>query len=188
MRILEASRKPTVPVSMHQHPLGHRRHARRALFASIVGERCFAERVLGLSRARARDHCRAFARGFVLSLRFDALRVLTGAALGSGKAQGKEAFRELSHRVLGRDVPAGLLGILPTLRPGDGAALAGTLLAATQRDELLRRHDEDWFRNPRAQAELRAEDEGPRPVHAAFEAAISSEISRLVGALTATLG
>ncbi|MBM4376692.1 MAG: hypothetical protein FJ095_16540 [Deltaproteobacteria bacterium] len=188
MRILEASRTPATPVSMHQHPNGSRRHARRALFSSVVGEVSFAERVLGLSRVRAREHRRAFARGIALSLRFDALRVLSGAALTSGVSRGREVFLEVSHRVLARDVPGSLLAVLPTLRPGDGAALTGALLAGAQRRELIERHDEDWYRNPRAHAELRAEDEGVRTVDPIAEETLAGEVSRLVEVLGHAIG
>jgi len=47
---------------------------------------------------------------------------------------------------------------VPSLRPGDGVALAGALLSAVHRREIIERHDEDWFQNPRAIAELRHED------------------------------
>ncbi len=188
MRILEAARRASIPLAMHQHPLGHRRHARRALFASIVGETAFASRVLGLSRPAARDHRRVFAGGLVASLRIDAVRVLTADALRSGTSHAREAFREWSHRVLGRDVPPVLLGVVPTLRPGDGAALTGALLASSQRRAAIDRHDEDWFRNPRAQAELRAEDEAPRTDVRVSEEFLETALEELTASLGDALG
>jgi hypothetical protein len=43
------------------------------------------------------------------------------------------------------------------VRPRDSQRFAGALLAASRHETLVQTHDEDWFRNPRAIAELRAE-------------------------------
>jgi hypothetical protein len=43
------------------------------------------------------------------------------------------------------------------VRPRDSQHFAGALLAASRHETLLQTHDEDWFRNPRAITELRAE-------------------------------
>ncbi|MBM4358172.1 MAG: hypothetical protein FJ096_08675 [Deltaproteobacteria bacterium] len=135
----------------------------RALFASIVAEESFAARVLRQGKGPTRDHRRHVLAAFVTSLRIDALRVLVLAALRGGVARGRERYRDLAERVLGRGAPGVLIGVMPSLRPGDGAALAGSLAAIGRRFELVATHDEDWFRNPRALAELRDELSRPRP-------------------------
>ena len=48
-------------------------------------------------------------------------------------------------------------GVFIRVRPRDNQRFAGALLAASRHETLLQTHDEDWFRNPRAIAELRAE-------------------------------
>ncbi len=152
--VLDASRPQTLPFALHQHPLGVRRHVERTLFASIVAEPAFALRVLGLGRARAFDHRREVARALLVSLRIDAWRVVVGAAAYRGQAALTEAYRDLGERVLGPGLPAELVALLPLLRPGDGAALCGALLAAERRERLIANFDVDWFANPRAIEEL----------------------------------
>jgi hypothetical protein len=44
---------------------------------------------------------------------------------------------------------------------GDAQRLAGVFLAATRAAQLAEEHDEDWFRNPRAIEQLRAEARVP---------------------------
>jgi hypothetical protein len=83
--------------------------------------------------------------------------VLTAQALRDGVRAARERHRDIGEAVLGGIGPE-LCGVLPTLRSGDGAALCGSLLSALRRRELIDRYDEDWFRNPRAIAELRHED------------------------------
>jgi hypothetical protein len=45
------------------------------------------------------------------------------------------------------------------MRADEGQRLSGLLLAASWHRRLLEAHDEDWFRNPRAIEEIRAEAE-----------------------------
>lgn len=188
MRVLEASRPSALPLALHQHPLGIRKHSRRALFASIVAETAFARKVLGLAPGPSRDHRRAVAFGFVTSLRVDALRVLVAEALRDGVSKAREAYRELAHRVLGHDIPGTLLGVVPTLRTGDGAALIGTVVASLERRELVDRHDEDWFRNPRALAELRDADGRPRGEATVSESSLEAATVALSGDLSDAIG
>jgi hypothetical protein len=163
VRFFEASRPSALPLAVHQHPQSLRKHEFRALFSSIVAEPSFAMRTLGLTKGRAREHSRTLARSFLMSCRIDALRVLVGAAAREGLARGRERQAELSERVLGAGLGASFLGVLPTLRPGDGAAFAGMLRAAAARRELIERHDDDWYRNPRALFELRDRASRPEP-------------------------
>src|SRR5205807_2978113 len=131
---------------------------------AVAAERPFATRVLGLGKGAAHDHRRELGAGFVTALRVDAWRVLVGAAAGEGQRAMRERWRETAERVLGGGVPAELCGVLPAVRPGDGAALCGVVLATPARRQLIERFDEDWFRNPRAIAELRHEDTLARDV------------------------
>lgn len=169
---LDASRPAAMPFSLHKRPRGHRRHARRALFASIVLERPFAKRVLDLGADRVRDHRRHVAVAMAHSVRFDALRVLATARLRDGEAAGREGFAELcAHHARQSESPA-LLGVLPRLRPADGPALVGAVVAFAQRAALIAAHEEDWFRNPRAVELIRHENElatGPAPDDALLE-------------------
>jgi hypothetical protein len=156
--LLEATRPTTLPWPLHQLPQGTRRHQRRALFAAVVAEPVFALRVLGLGRARARDQARRTATALLAALRIDALRVVLLGALPDGKSALAERFAETTEAMFGAPAPASLCAALPQLRSGDAAAVAGSLLALEEHDALVARHEEDWFRNPRAAAEIREAD------------------------------
>jgi hypothetical protein len=67
---------------------------------------------------------------------------------------------------LGFELPFELAGVFVRVRPRDSQRFAGALLAAERYERLVRTHDEDWFRNPRAIAELRAELGEPAAEHA----------------------
>jgi len=54
-------------------------------------------------------------------------------------------------------------GAFIRVSPRDSQRFAGALLAARRHESLVQAHDEDWFRNPRAIAELRAELGEPAP-------------------------
>ncbi|MSP25949.1 MAG: hypothetical protein EXR75_12475 [Myxococcales bacterium] len=180
-RVLDAARPATLPFALQQHPLGVRRHHERALFAGIVAEPSFARRVLGLSRSRVADHRRHVWRAFLVALRIDAWRVVASAASQDGMAPFVERYRDVGERVLGPGLAAAMAGVLPMLRPGDGAALVGTVLAARRREELVAAYDEDWFANPRAIEELRHEATLARSFEAIAPASIEAALNTLMG-------
>ena len=174
--VLDAGRPAAMPLGLHQHPWGARRHQRRALFAALPLELSFTRRVLGLGRHRAEDHRRAMAGAALCSLRLDAFRVLLTAAWPDGRVRLDEQFAEVSEQLFGQLAPPTLLGVLPQLRPGDGPCFIGTLQSLEQRDGLVHRFDEDWFRNPAAMAWLEQQDALPR----ADERLDDDELTRLV--------
>ncbi len=90
-------------------------------------------------------------------LRVAAFRVLLRELLSGGKKRLDDELPELSDRALGFELPASVAGVFIRVRPRDSQRFAGALLAASRHETLLQTHDEDWFRNPRAIAELRAE-------------------------------
>jgi hypothetical protein len=51
-----------------------------------------------------------------------------------------------------------MLGVVPLLGSADGVALAGAILAASDRERMIQQFDEDWFDNPEAARALRDED------------------------------
>jgi hypothetical protein len=178
--VLEAGRPAGLLAALHQRPAGTRRHRRRALFSSLVVERSFARRVLSLGSERARTHGRAASAALIASLRIDALRVLLGSALRSGKAALIERHVELTERLFGAPAPAATALVLPRARPADGAALIGALEAVAERDRLVALHDDDWFANPRAMALLRDADTRPLDDAPPDADALSAAIDRLV--------
>ncbi|MBW2456583.1 MAG: hypothetical protein JRI68_18845 [Deltaproteobacteria bacterium] len=178
MAVLDAGRPANLPLSAHQDPWGARRHLRSALFATLPLERSFAAQVLGLGRDRSRTHQRAMAGALLCSLRLDAVRVLLAATWPAGRTALRDHFAQLTEQLFGVSAPPSLLGVVPQLRPGDGASLVGSLAAGEVRDRLVDRFDEDWFRNPAAIASLRHDDTLPRPQVTLDEAALGGAVDR----------
>ena len=149
-----------------------------ALIGTLPLSPAFATRRLGLGPSHVRDQQRALARSVLADLRVTAFRVLLRELLLGGKKQLRSELPELSHRALGFELPESVAGVFIRARPRDSQRFAGALLAASRHETLLQTHDEDWFRNPRAIAELRAELSEPT------QTALSAEtLSR--GALSA---
>jgi hypothetical protein len=69
---------------------------------------------------------------------------------------------------------------------GDAQRLAGLFLAAARAGELADEHDEDWFRNPRAIEQLRAETRVV-PATTCTPEALRAGLHGLTGALTSQL-
>src|SRR6478736_1074838 len=128
-----------------------------ALFGALPLSPTFATRRLGLGPSRVRDQQRVFARFMLVELRVAAFRVLLRELLLSGQRQLQRELPESSDGALGFELPESAAGVFIRVRPRDNQRFAGALLAASRHETLLHTHDEDWFRNPRAIAELRAE-------------------------------
>ncbi|HEY0467104.1 MAG TPA: hypothetical protein VGC79_23045 [Polyangiaceae bacterium] len=128
-----------------------------SLLGTLPLSPAFATRRLGLAPSRVRDQQRALARAVLADLRVSAFRVLLRELLSGGQSQLRSELPELSDSALGFELPASVAGVFIRVRPRDNQRFAGALLAASRHETLVRTHDEDWFRNPRAIAELRAE-------------------------------
>ncbi|WP_437734265.1 hypothetical protein [Sorangium sp. So ce1335] len=158
------------PFALAHAPADLRRARRAALFGGLVADPVFCARALGLGRGRALDQARATARSLLLSLRLDAATVsLVGHAGQDGGGHvllraardRRDRFEEATAGALGASIPGVLAGVVPALDPDAAVRLAGALLAARDRRDLIERFDEDWFRNPRAAEALRDEDSAP---------------------------
>jgi len=134
-----------------------RRNTLGALFGTLPLSPAFATRRLGLGPSRVRDQQRALSRAVLADLHVAAFRVLLRDLLCAGKKRLHAELPELSYRALGFELPASAAGVFIRVRPRDAQRFAGALLAASRHETLLQTHDEDWFRNPRAIAEVRAE-------------------------------
>ncbi|MEI9941406.1 MAG: hypothetical protein WDO69_29660 [Pseudomonadota bacterium] len=134
-----------------------RRDTVGALLATLPLSPTFATRRLGLGPSRVRDQQRTLARAALADLRVAAFRVLLRELLSGGKKLLHGELPELSDTALGFELPESAAGVFIRVRPRDTQRFAGALLAASRHETLLQTHDEDWFRNPRAIAELRAE-------------------------------
>src|SRR5690606_9827146 len=131
------------------------------------------------------DQAREAARALLVSLRLDAARVRLahGTVLLQAARARADRFEEETALALGAPIPGALAGVVPSLGPGAAVRLAGALLAARDRRELVERFDEDWFRNPRAAEAIRGEDgvlpPSPRVAAAALEAGLEDLLRAL---------
>lgn len=147
------------PFVIAHDPYGRRRFEHGALFAGLALSPAFAQRRLGLSRDRSRSQLRAAAAAVLLASRVAAFRVLLRQSALSGGDSLRASWSERAEWALG--VPwkltAELGGSFVRIPADAEARFCGLLTAAPRSVALVETHDEDWFRNPRAQAQLRDE-------------------------------
>jgi hypothetical protein len=179
---LEALAPTDQPFVIAHDPYGLQRHAAGALFSLLPLNARFLTRHLEVGTYAVADVQRRLAQLWLLELAVTAFRVqLRPYALG--REQGfREAFHELGHRDLDLTLPREVTGALFSPGIEDEQHLAGLLMAAQRAEQLLETHDEDWFRNPRAIEQLRAEAHQPPVAHVAPEelaAALSVTTKRL---------
>jgi hypothetical protein len=145
------------PFVIAHDPYGLGRHEAAALFSLLPLNARFARRHLDISARALPDVRRRLAQIWLLDLALMAFRVrLRQPALTSERAF-RESFSELAHSDLALSLPETAAGALFPLGVEDEQALLGRLLAAARAEALVEAHDEDWFRNPRAIEQLRAE-------------------------------
>lgn len=145
------------PYALSHDAFGLARAAHGALFASLPRGPAFLRRQLSLGKERAVGHARALSQSALIFARMLALRVLLAEPALNGPPALREAFSEQGAKALGFEPPPNAAGLFCRPRLGDAQRLAGVLLAAAQAEQLAAAHDEDWFRNPRAIEQLRAE-------------------------------
>jgi hypothetical protein len=163
-----------------------RRQSVGALLGMLPLSPAFATRRLGLGPSRVSDQQRALARAALADLRVAAFRVLLRELLNGSASRLRSELPELSTSTLGFELPFELAGVFIRVRPRDSQRFAGALLAASRYERLVQTHDEDWFRNPRAIAELRAELGEPAagvPDEAALSAGMTAFLSRIQASL-----
>lgn len=166
----ESLASPAQPYCVAHDPFGLSRAQHGALFASFVRQPAFLKRQLGLGKDRSLTHARALSRSALVFARLLALRVVQDAPSLEGPGALREAFAEHAAFALGFELPPEAAGLFMRPRLGDAQRLSGFLLAASQAHELSDEHDEDWFRNPRAIEQLRAEAHVPAAVTCSKEA------------------
>ena len=142
------------------------RHQAAALFALLPLNARFAQRHLEVAQHTLPDMQRRLAQLWLLDLAGLAFRVrLRHPALASERTF-REAFSELAGADLALSLPESAAGALFALGVEDEQALLGQLAAVGRAEELVEAHDEDWFRNPRAIEQLRAEARRPPSIQA----------------------
>jgi hypothetical protein len=157
----EALASPSKPFAVTRDPFGLARCTHGGLFSSLVTSEVFLKRQLGLGKAKATGHARALSVTALIFARQLALRVLLDEPALRGPDSLREAFSEHATFALGFELPEAAAGLFFRPRVGDAQRLAGTFLAAARAQQLAEEHDDDWFRNPRAIEQLRAEAREP---------------------------
>jgi hypothetical protein len=182
----EALAPASQPFALAHDPFGLARATHGALFAGVPLSATFLKKQLGLGKERAIGHARAIAQSSLLFARMLALRVLLAGPALAGPAALREAFSEHGTNAFGFEPPPDAAGLFCRPRLGDAQRLAGLLLAATCRSQLAEEHDEDWFRNPRAIEQLRAETRVV-PATTCSPEALQAGVQSLTRALTSEL-
>ncbi len=157
----EALASPTRPFALARDPFGLARCTHGALFSGLVTSVVFLKRQLGLGKAKATGHARALCASALLFARQMALRVMLDEPALHGPDSLREAFSEHASLALGFELPPSAAGLVLRPRLGDAQRLAGLFRAAARAAQLAEEHDDDWFRNPRAIEQLRAEAREP---------------------------
>jgi hypothetical protein len=182
----EALAPASQPFALAHDPFGLARATHGALFASVPLLEVFLRKQLGLGKERAVGHARALAQSALLFARSMALRVLLAEPALAGPAALREAFSEHGTSAFGFEPPPNAAGLFCRPRLGDAQRLAGLFLAASRARELADEHDEDWFRNPRAIEQLRAETR-VAPATTCTPEALQAGVHGLTRALTSQL-
>jgi hypothetical protein len=149
------------PFVLSVDPFALPEHTFSALFGRLPLSSDFARRRLEVPRSALPDYQRAWAAAALLDARTAAARLLTLPASFQGSASFTESFQEELGRALGFELDPRLAGVLFAPRFDEPQRFAARLEAARLERELVDRHDEDWFRNPRAREELREQARSP---------------------------
>lgn len=186
-RWADAAAARSLPYPLAHLPTSLARLRTGALLASLLRERVFLTRGLGLSGPEAGRALRQQAAVTLVATRLEAARTLALLALLRGdRRAGREEARERTRHALVSSVPASLALALPRPQPTSPARLLAPLLADADARTLRDRHDEDWYRNPRAVLWLRDRLDRAPALHVTadeVDAALAALHTRLTEAL-----
>jgi hypothetical protein len=147
----------SLPFALARDPYATAAHLFGAALAIAVADPVFQKRRLRLAARTGAAQSRALRLVLLHEARFAAMRLL----LAAQERVSADDFEELGTRVFGAPLPAALRDAWPQARCDDSARFVAVLRAHTFVRELVSRHDEDWFENPRAGAELSQLASGP---------------------------
>lgn len=173
------------PFCIARDPYRLEEHAASSLLAALPSNPAFLQRRLEVGRDALADVRRRLAQIHALELSIAALRVQLRAAASTSEARFREQYQERCEVDLGLVLPPQAAGVLFRLGVEDEQRLLGRLLAARREQRLIEEHDEDWFRNPRAIEQLRAEARLPprtRLERAEAEAAVRAALASIEAA------
>jgi hypothetical protein len=147
----------SLPFALARDPYAAPAHLFGASLAIAVASAPFQRRALDLPQRLAAAQSRALVRSLFLALRAEATRLLLLAADGVDPG----SFEELGVRTFGAPLPGALRDAWPAPRADAPARFVAAMRAFDFEADLVRRYDEDWYRNPRAGAHLASLAAGP---------------------------
>ncbi len=153
LRVAGAS--PSLPFTLARDPQFTAMHRFAYVFGALPASPVFQRRVLGNGARVADAQARVLARTALFEARLEAVRFLTS------RAPSVVPFDDLMHRLFGAALPRALAGAWPRAFDDAPARLVALLTAPALARDLVDRHDEDWFANPRAVVHVRAIASGP---------------------------
>jgi len=151
------------PFVIARDPYSLPEHFHGSLVLPVLLAPEFLRRRLGVERARLAAQRRALGAMLLCHARALALALALRAAALRGRGALAEGMDELAARALGFPLGASSGGVLFRPRADGASRFAALLLALRWHRELVERHDEDWFWNPRAAEEIRAAAGGSPP-------------------------
>src|SRR5688572_18070366 len=154
----DAGASPQRPFALARDPYALRSRRFGALFSLLPFHASFAERKLGVGRGRFSEYRRALGRVLLLAAHSEVVRAELAFAAWEGTTACRRAFAEQLPELFGFEIPPRLAGVVFADEQAP-RQLAALFEAVAYDRSLTDRHDEDWFRNPRALEELRGEIE-----------------------------
>jgi hypothetical protein len=148
-----ASAPASMPFVLAREPAFAGAHRLAFVFGALAADPEFHVRALGLGRHVASVQARVLAKTALLEARLHAARLLLGddAAFGS-----RHLFEEIGVRLFGSPLDPRFCGAWPAPREDEPARFVALIEARALREAMRQRFDVDWFRNPRAWADVRA--------------------------------
>lgn len=147
----------SMPFGLAHDPYPVPAHRFGFAIASVVAEPLFQRRALDLPSRAAIKQARVLRTTMFLQARVIAARAL----LSAEEHVAPVLFEEITSRVFGAPLPASMRDAWPDPRMGEPAQLLGMLGTPAFLEGLVRRYDDDWFRNPKAGKHLTSLACGP---------------------------
>jgi hypothetical protein len=173
--------------SLSREPAFVAAHRLGWVFGALPTDSGWQRRALGVGGRTALAQARVSARTALLEARLQAARVLLG---DDAVPVTRDRFDEISVRLFGAPLDARMCGAWPAAREDEPARLLALLQARPVWGGLRERFDADWYRNPRAWDEMRAQASAPahEPIDASPLAVLESGAQALARAFEEALG
>jgi len=171
----------SLPFALARDPYPVPAHRFGNAIAHVVAEPAFQRRALDLPSRTASAQARVLRTTMFLHARVVAARVM----LSADETPPASLFEEITSRVFGAPLPASMRHAWPEPRAGEPAQLLGLLGTPAFLRDLVRRYDDDWFRNPKAGKHLTSLACGPafdlEPLSAAATADLARAFEETIG-------